>query len=81
MINGIHHVSFKCSKGEQLKKVISTSTALVVAKGLDDLSRKIRLAAKHPEEYFATDPFTEQVEKDTIDVTLLEIFLGFRLED
>lgn len=23
MINGIHHVSFKCSKGEQLKKVIA----------------------------------------------------------
>lgn len=23
MINGIHHVSFKCNKGEQLKKVIA----------------------------------------------------------
>ena len=26
MINGIHHVSFKCSKGEQLKKVIAFYT-------------------------------------------------------
>lgn len=23
MVTGIHHVSFKCSKGEQLKKVIA----------------------------------------------------------
>lgn len=29
MINGIHHVSFKCNKGEQLKKVIALYTEIL----------------------------------------------------
>lgn len=29
MINGIHHVSFKCNKGEQLKKVIAFYTEIL----------------------------------------------------
>ena len=61
------------SSAEQLKVVMPEYAAHVVEKGLTALSSKISFAAKNPKQF--------QFAKNEIDVVLLEILLGFRLED